>query len=167
MNCAIQQETRLKSVSCELRRATAGDRDAIAAMYRSFEPKGAALGLPPRKDPEAWLDQLAEYRNFVVFLDGQLAGHAVLCPHDLTGEVGVFVHQDYRSRGLGKLLLGELISEARRLGLESIWGIAETDNLHMLRLAFRLGFLPGEHAGEFYLDLCEETALPKGCDLAA
>ncbi len=36
----------------ELRRATPADRGALIEMYRGFEPKGAALGLPPRKEIE-------------------------------------------------------------------------------------------------------------------
>ncbi len=72
----VEEQTEVAQ-SCEVRRATWADREALLAMYRSFEPKAAALGLPPRKEPERWLDRLAPYRNFVVFVEGRLAGHAV------------------------------------------------------------------------------------------
>ena len=143
----------------ELRRATPADRAGLAAMYWSFEPKAAAFGLPPRANPERWLDSLTGYPNFIVLAEGQIVGHAVLCPEGSSAEVAVFVHQDFRRRGLGKRLLGELIKEAQRLHLRRLWEVTESANVQMLRLARSLGFLPGHERGEFYLDL-EKLAKP-------
>lgn len=158
MIAGVTQDTRLQTASSiQIRRATSADRDALVAMYLSFEPKGAALGLPPRKDPQRWLGDLAVYPNFVVYAEGRVAGHAVLCPEDGSGEVAVFVHQDYRGRGLGKMLLTELIDEARRLGLERVWGMTELDNFAMLGLARSLGFRTGNNPYEFYLDLHQQA----------
>lgn len=158
MIAGVTQDTRLQTASSiQIRRASSADRDALVAMYLSFEPKGAALGLPPRKDPQRWLDDLAVYPNLVVYAEGRVAGHAVLCPEDGSGEVAVFVHQDYRRRGLGRMLLTELIDEARRLGLERVWGMAEFDNFAMLGLARSLGFHPGKNPCEFYLDLRQQA----------
>jgi L-amino acid N-acyltransferase YncA len=139
----------------ELRRMTPADRPSLVAMYNDFEPKAAAAGLPPRSHPEFWLDQLAGYPNFVVEAGGILIGHAVLCPQHESAEVAVFVHQSARNRGLGKVLLSELVKEARRLGLRRIWGFTEADNVPMLRLARSLGFMQGEEPGEFCLFLDE------------
>ena len=47
------------------------DRAGLIQMYLEFEPKGAALGLPPRKNPETWLDALSEFPNFVVKAAGR------------------------------------------------------------------------------------------------
>jgi RimJ/RimL family protein N-acetyltransferase len=150
------------ATSIEVRRRTPADRDALVAMYLSFEPKGVALGLPPRKEPEGWLDGLAGYPNFVARADDRVVGHALLCPAGDLGEVGVFIHQDYRGRGLGKRLLSELIREARRLGLRRVWGMTEIDNVPMLRLAYSLGFVRGKDPREFYLDL--DQKIPAGHD---
>lgn len=138
-----------------VRRALPEDRAALIAMYADFEPKAAASGLPPRSNPEFWLDQLVGYPNFVVEAGGLLIGHAVLCPQGDSAEVAVFVHQSARNRGLGKVLLGELVKEARRLGLRRVWGFTDMDNVPMLRLARSLGFMQGEDPGEFCLFLDE------------
>ena len=143
----------------ELRRATPSDRDALAAMYQNFEPKAAAFGLPPRRNSERWLDSLSRCHNFIVVADGRVVGHAVLCGEGDSAEVAVFVHQDFRRRGLGKLLVGELISEAQRLRLQSLWEIIEPANVSMTRLSRSLGFVPSDEPGEFYLDL-EKLAKP-------
>lgn len=137
----------------ELCRATAADREALMAMYQGFEPKGAALGLPPHHNIEHWLDPLSVYPNFVVWAEGRVVGHAVLCAEGDSAEVALFVHQRYRSLGLGRKLLGVLLGEARRRGLRRVWGITDLYNLPMLHLARSFGFSFGPNPGEFWLEL--------------
>lgn len=137
----------------ELLRATPAHRQALLEMYYQFEPKGASLGLPPRSDPERWLESLSPYPNFLITDGGRVVGHAVLCPCGSSAEVAVFIHQDFRGRGFGKRLLGEAVSEARRLGLRHVWGTTELDNVPMLRLAHSLGFRCGQDPATFSLDL--------------
>jgi N-acetylglutamate synthase-like GNAT family acetyltransferase len=141
------------AIALELRRATEADWARIEAMYEVFEPKGACMGLPPRKEPEKWLATLRPYVNFIVEDKGQVVAHAALCPENSSGEVAVFVHQDYRKQHLGRRLLEALIAEARRMGLATVWGMTEWDNLPMLRLARSLGFVSGDDPREFYLAL--------------
>ncbi len=136
-----------------LRLAVPDDRGALIAMYLSFEPKGACLGLPPRKEPQFWLENLSVFPNFVFALGDRIVAHAALCDDGQSGEVAVFVHQDFRGQKLGKRLLAELIEEARRKGLKKIWGMTELDNVPMLRLARSLGFSPGRDPREFFLHL--------------
>lgn len=136
-----------------IRRAAPDDFATLENFYVAFEPKASCLGLPPRDDPKPWLARLAPYPNFLVEIEGKLVAHGALCVEAGAGEVAVFVHQDYRGCGLGKLLLSELISEARRLRLQRVWGTTELDNVPMLRLARSLGFLPGADPQEFYLQL--------------
>jgi GNAT superfamily N-acetyltransferase len=136
-----------------LRLATHDDRGALIAMYLSFEPKGACLGLPPRKEPQFWLENLSAFSNFVIVVSERIVAHAALCSDAESGEVAVFVHQDFRGKKLGKRLLVELIAEARRKGLKKIWGTTELDNVPMLRLARSLGFSPGRDPREFFLAL--------------
>ncbi|HET7840252.1 MAG TPA: GNAT family N-acetyltransferase, partial [Terriglobia bacterium] len=93
------------SQALKVERMTAADRDAMVEMYVNFDPKGAALGLPPRKEPARWIDSLSEFPNFVVKIAGRIVGHAVLCIEGDSGETAVFVHQDWRGRGIGKMLL--------------------------------------------------------------
>jgi RimJ/RimL family protein N-acetyltransferase len=137
----------------ELRRISSADREALIAMYQSFEPKRGCLGLPPAKAPERWLDGLAEFPNFIVLDGARIAGHAVLCAEGRTAEVAVFVHQDYRGRGFGKRLLRALIETARAMNLRRVWGVTDLDNVPMLRLSRSLGFVSGTDPREFFLDL--------------
>ena len=150
----MSDESKLYAVAgYELRRATPGDMPALVAMYDSFEPKGAALGLPPRANPERWLEDVSAFPNFVVSCEGRIVGHGIVCPDDDTAEVAVFVHQSQRSRGLGKWLLSALVDEARSLGLRRIWGTTDLENVPMLRLAHSLGFITGADPEVFTLEL--------------
>lgn len=145
----------------KVERATRADLAALVEMYVDFDPKGAALGLPPRKDPETWLASLGEFPNFMVRATGRIVAHAVLCIEGDAGETAIFVHQDWRGRGIGKMLLQELIAEGRRQGLRRVWGMAAPDNFVMLRLADSLGFAPGKDPGVFHLDLAKDNAEQK------
>jgi RimJ/RimL family protein N-acetyltransferase len=137
----------------DLHRAGPEEFAALVRMYESFEPKGACMGLPPRKEPERWLRDLSQYPNFIVMDGERIVAHAALCPEGETAEVAVFVHQDYRGQGLGKRLLRALIEEARRLNLKRVWGMTEWDNVPMLRLARALGFTSAADPREFFLDV--------------
>ncbi len=134
-------------------RATPQDRQALVEMYESFEPKGEAFGLPPRKDPGRWLDSLAPYPNFLIRMEGRVVGHGVLCVEGEKGETAIFVHQDYRRHGVGRSLLEALIAEGRRLGLKRVWGMMDLANVVMLRLAESVGFTPATEQGILHMDL--------------
>lgn len=136
----------------QVRQAQASDRPALEAMYAAFEPKAEALGLPPLRaeDTARWLDGLSAFPNFLAREGDRVVGHGAVCADGDSAEVAVFVHQDFRGRGIGRRLLNELIAEARRLGLRRVWGIAAPDNIPMLRLAYSCGFIPGDEMGEFY-----------------
>ena len=158
MSVAVDTKT---GQALRMDRATAADRNAMVEMYQNFDPKGAAMGLPPWKDPGRWLESLTPFPNFLVRAADRIVGHGVLCIEGDTGETAIFVHQDWRGHGIGKLLLLELIEEGRRLGLRRVWGMAAPDNYVMLRLAESLSFVPGSDLGVFHLDLKNEKAEEK------
>jgi RimJ/RimL family protein N-acetyltransferase len=165
---ALVEPMSVETIRCEsgadfeLRRLSPADREALIAMYESFEPKRACLGLPPAKAPERWLDGLAQFPNFIVLDGARIAAHAVLCAEGRSAEIAVFVQQDYRGRGFGKRLLCALIETARAMGLRRVWGVTDLDNVPMLRLARSLGFVSGTDPREFCLELeSAATLAPK------
>ena len=143
----------LEMTVIEVRRGTAEDRAALLRMYKTFEPRGGPYGLPPRNDPQKWLESLAKYPNFVAAADGHLVGHGVLCHDGDSAELAVFVHQDYRNRGLGKGILSQLIQEARQRGMKRVWGMMDPENIPLLRLAIANGFVRGADPLQLVLNL--------------
>ncbi len=108
----------------KLRRAKLADREALAAMYRSFEPKGASLGMPPRGDlVEGWLDSLSDYPNSIVVCEGRLVlrDHAA---EDVVNDRRFFVHDDHVAPNDGATVACrqpmQLPLELKRQGLDSL-----------------------------------------------
>jgi RimJ/RimL family protein N-acetyltransferase len=124
------------------------DRAALEAMYRAFEPKRGAQGLPPaEKGINAWLDRvLAGGQHFGVIIDGQLLGHVMLLPIDERRvELANFLHQSARNRGIGTWINRIAIEAARADGQERVWLCVEPFNRAAVRSYEKAGFrrLPG------------------------
>lgn len=132
------------------RTATEPDREPILAMYRDFKPETLFGGIVPSGE---WLDGLAAFPNFLAVAGDRIVGHGFLRPEGEEGEVAVFVHQDYRRRGIARRLLEMLVEEARHLQLRRVWGITDAGNTAMLGLARSLGFVQQRDTQMFWLRL--------------
>jgi RimJ/RimL family protein N-acetyltransferase len=134
----------------DVRRYEPSDRPALEVFYNDFEPKRAAQGLPP-KDAERicrWLDSvLHQGMHLLTFSGDTLVGHALLVPTGQEGisEYAVFLHQEYRGRGLGTELNRAAIDAARETGLNGLWLSVEPHNRAALRSYEKAGFtlIPG------------------------
>lgn len=56
------------------------------------------------------------------------------------GEVTIYIHEDYRGRGIGKQLLKSLVSESERLGYWSLLSVIHSDNTNSIRTHISAGF---------------------------
>jgi L-amino acid N-acyltransferase YncA len=107
--------------------ASVDDAAAIAEIYnQGIADRVATYETEPRSagDQQAWLRSIAgRYPAVVAQIDGQIVGWAGAGPYRTRecyrgiGEFSMYVHRDWRRRGVGDLLLAGLISEAERLGL--------------------------------------------------
>ena len=133
---------------------------AVVQMYKVFEPKRIAQGLPPPDVPRIaqWLDRLEQKSEALLAWEGNKAvAHAILCPIDAASvEFTIFVHQDYREDGLGTALARETLQWAVRLGFSRAYLTTETSNYRALRLFRKLGFRTTSRSGdevEMHLEL--------------
>ena len=111
----------------QIRTAIADDAAAIAEIYnQGIEDRVATYETSRRsaEDQQAWLQSIAgRYPAVVAQIDGEIIGWAGAGPYRDRecyrgiGEFSMYVHRDWRRRGVGDLLLAGLISEAERLGL--------------------------------------------------
>lgn len=120
------------------------DFGALVEMYKTFEPKRIAQGLPPPDVPRIarWLDQLQHRSRALLAMDGpRIVGHALLCPiSDAAVEFTIFVHQDFRNEGLGTELTRLMIAFATEMGFAEIFLTTELTNFPALRLYRKAGF---------------------------
>ncbi len=134
----------------ELRAAIEQDADEILAIYNSEVLSSAAtFDLVPRTFEEQveWLRAHSGAYPALVAVDGeQIVGFASLSPYrprpaySTTTEDSIYIKQGYRGSGLGKLLLGEIISLAKIHGFHTI--IARINAAHEASIGLHgsLGF---------------------------
>jgi ribosomal protein S18 acetylase RimI-like enzyme len=128
------------------------DFAALVEMYKGFEPKRVAQGLPPPDTPRIanWLDRLQQKSRSLMALYGdRVSGQVILCPiSDASVEYTIFVHQDYRCQGLGTQLTHWALSFAREMGFAEVFLCTELTNYPALSLYRRMGFQTTSIYGE-------------------
>jgi phosphinothricin acetyltransferase len=133
-----------------IRLARAGDNAQIAAIW-NLEAIGttATTDTEPRTEAAqaAWLAaHTADYPAVVAVDADEVVAFGGLSPYRPkpsyrhTVEDSVYVKDGYRGKGLGALILDDLIARARALGHHSMVARITSDNLASLRLHERLCF---------------------------
>ena len=148
---------------------TTASREPLLDMYRSFDPLGAAHGLPPRSEEarEEWIDHiLGEDHSVGAWSeDGRVMGHVFLAFSDFgEAELAAFVHQDFRGRRLGSTLTRELLAWAQQKGIRRVWALVASDNVPALRMLKCCGF---RHVRLTFPSLEMEIRLPAASEAAA
>ena len=143
-----------------MRQFTGKDFEALVRMYKSFEPKRVAQGIPPPDVPRIahWIDRLAQKSEaLLAWKDNLVVAHTVLCPMpDGAVEFTIFVHQDYREEGLGTVLSRQTLAWASEMAFGHAYLTTEVSNFRALRLFRKLGFQTTSSYGdeiEMKLDL--------------
>jgi RimJ/RimL family protein N-acetyltransferase len=120
------------------------DLGALVEMYAGFQPKRVAQGLPPPDVPRItrWLEELQYKSRSLLAAEGaRVVAHAVLCPiSNEAVEFTVFVHQDFRDRGLGTALTRLALNFAAEMGFTQVFLTTELSNYPALRLYKKVGF---------------------------
>src|SRR5688500_3029298 len=114
----------------EVRLARPDDAEAMRAIY-NLEVLGSSVtfDLVPRTlaDQRAWLEERSgAYAAIVAVEDGEVAGFASLSPYRdrpayrTTVEDSVYVERHHQGRGVGRLLLAELMTRATESGFHAV-----------------------------------------------
>jgi RimJ/RimL family protein N-acetyltransferase len=139
----VEIHTRTGS-ALQVREYASDDLPPLVEMYKGFEPKRIAQGLPPPDVPRIaqWLDRLQQKSRALLAWDAsRVVAHAILCPISKAAvEFTVFVHQDYRRAGLGTAMTRLAVAFAERCGFAEVFLTTELSNLAALRVYRRVGF---------------------------
>jgi L-amino acid N-acyltransferase YncA len=118
-----------------VRPATAGDAEALAAIYNEgIEDRVATFETRPRSVAEvsAWLGGDLPFvvgeDDGVVLGFARVAPYSDRCVYEGVGEHGVYVARAARGRGIGVLLLRAVCSAAEDTGLYKLTSRVFTDN---------------------------------------
>ena len=133
-----------------VRLAHATDAEAIRAIYNvEVLESTVTFDLVPRShdDQREWLAAHSGAHPAVVAVDGEeVVGFGSLSPYkdrpaySTTVEDSVYVHRDWRRKGVGRLLLGELLGLATTHGFHAVIARIVGDHDASIALHERCGF---------------------------
>lgn len=136
----------------KIRHANAADCEAIASIYNHAVVHSAAIWTDHTVDTEerkAWMEQRQSSGYPVIVItdpQGNVAGYASYGEwsakegYRYTVEHSVYIRQDFRGQGAGRLLMNELISLAVAQGLHVMVAAIESENVASIALHRSLGF---------------------------
>ena len=152
-----------------LRLAGPADVPAITRLYRDLSPESFARRFHGGRLAPSALARLASLDGGTVCLVaappanlGRLAAEARYVPMGPgTAELALTVSDAYQGAGMGRLLLEALVRRAREDGLERLRAIVLLDNIAMLRLLQRYGWVLAAPVEEFSV-ACLEISVTGG-----
>jgi RimJ/RimL family protein N-acetyltransferase len=113
-------------------------------MYTNLDEDSRTQGLPPptRNGLEKWLNHLkTEGWNLLAYHDDRVVGHAAVAPIVAsTPKVVVFIHQEFRNRGVGTELLKQLVVYVAGRGYEALQVTIAGENRQAITLCRNVGF---------------------------
>ena len=136
-----------------IRHATIQDAPAIKDIYNDAVLNTTAIWNDSPVDPQnrvEWMSIRGEqgYPVFVSAMEnGDVSGYAsygawrAFDGFSQTAELSLYVHSDYRGQGIGRALLGHLITAAEAQGLHVLIAGIEAQNSASIGLHSSLGFI--------------------------
>ncbi len=134
-----------------LRPLTPDDADMLVALFSSVDEEELRILRDDVTDPQVvrrWATEVNYERvlPIVVEAEGQLIADATLhrrpvSPYEKVGKIRLYVHPAYRRRGIGHLLLEEMLGVARSLGLERVLMEFYVDHAPLIAAFERRGFV--------------------------
>jgi L-amino acid N-acyltransferase YncA len=138
------------SAEVAIRRATLHDLPAIRDIYNHYVAHSTCtFRIEPETEEERlrWFQERTDAHPVTVADVGhEVVAWAALspwnsrCAYRHSVEASVYVRQDWQRRGLGRVLLADLIERARKIGHHAIIGGACTEQAASIALQERLGF---------------------------
>jgi RimJ/RimL family protein N-acetyltransferase len=146
-----RKETHLKEGSKVLLRTMVGeDGDALYEFFKAVPPEEARYLRDDVSDASVvkkWATKLDYTRTLPILAvkDGRIIADATLNRRRFgwkwhLGTIRVFVHQDYRNVGLGRLMIEEVVDIAGGLGLEKLVAEIPEFNTPAINAFRRAGF---------------------------
>ncbi len=133
-----------------IRLATVEDLAAINDIYNHFVLHSTCTY---QEEPETMADRRAWFQNrapahpvTVAVVANEVVGWAALSPYHRraayrhTVENSVYVAHAYHGRGIGRMLLQDLIDRARAIGHHSMIGVIDAEQAASIRLHESMGF---------------------------
>jgi len=132
-----------------IRKFEIGDKEKLIEMYESLSSDAVRWALPPytrERLEKGWLSNLENLIIIVALCNDKVVGHAQIFkfPHPRrkgTGDLVIYLHQDFHNVGLGSAMLKHLLALAKDAGLHKIGLSVVADNKLAVHLYEKFGFV--------------------------
>src|SRR6185436_9411135 len=122
------------------------DSEAVLEIYQQGINTGFATFYTAIPTWETFDKKFLKQCRLVVEQDGTILGWAVLSSVSIrefyngVGEVTIYIHEDARGKGVGKILLNALIDESEKNGFWSLLSVIHDDNTVSIHMHEVCGF---------------------------
>ncbi|MDH7563362.1 MAG: GNAT family N-acetyltransferase [Candidatus Bathyarchaeota archaeon] len=130
-----------------VRRFEMGDKESLVDMYASLSDEALRWAMPPytREIIERWLSNIQNLIVLVAVYDGKIVGHAQILKYAHarrkgTGDLIIYLHQDFHNVGLGTAMLRKLVEVAAAEGMHRLGLHVIADSERAVHLYEKLGF---------------------------
>ncbi|MGO4373656.1 GNAT family N-acetyltransferase [Paenibacillus sp. 2TAB19] len=141
----------MKSFQYEIVDAQPGDLPRIVEIYNSTVASRmvtADLEEATVQSKQKWFEEHSPESRpmWVLLIDGQLAAWFSFQSfygrpaYQATAEISIYIAEEYRSMGIGSILLAKAIEESPRLGIRTLLGFVFGHNEPSLSLLRKFGF---------------------------
>lgn len=120
--------------------------DAVREIYLQGIATKSATFQTQAPTLEEWDRGHLSNLRYVLLHKGQIAGWAALsqvsgrCVYAGVSEVSLYIHEDFRAKGIGKLLLQRLIDDSEQAGIWTLQSGIFPENAASIALHEKLGF---------------------------
>jgi L-amino acid N-acyltransferase len=142
----------------QLRLAEAGDLGAINEIYNYYVLHSTCTyqeSPEPMEGREKWFaDHGPRHPVIVAEMEGKIVGWGSLSAYHVrsayrhTVENSVYVHHEFHRRGIGAVILADLIERARAIGHRAIIAGIDGDQIASVELHAKFGFVTAGHLKE-------------------
>jgi putative acetyltransferase len=131
-----------------IRKFQTNDREKFIEMYESLSAEAVRWGMPPytrERLEKGWLSDVQNMISVVALYKDKIVGHAQIFKfpnsrRKATGDLIIYLHQEFHCVGLGTAMLSELIELALKEGLHRIGLSVIAENKPAINLYKRFGF---------------------------
>ncbi len=131
----------------KLRLMTADDKYQLLDMFSSMSENATQWGMPPYTEDRItrWIENIDHLIPLVALYKQRMVGYASVYKHQHprlmgTAEMGIYLHQDFHSLGLGTLMTEKVLSLAKEQGLHRLGLQVVEDNIAAVILYKKIGF---------------------------
>lgn len=122
------------------------DFEAVRSIYEFGIATGNATFETKCSEWQEWNEKFLKICRFVIKDGNTLVGWAALTPYSKrdvyrgVAEVSIYIHPDYRKKGVGNILLQHLINKSENVGFWTLQAGIFPENTGSLRLHEKYGF---------------------------